>query len=221
MCGDKNGRRVVLFLLAGRSTRYFTKDFLDLWAKSDAIRKETSKKEPDTRSRELLTIVSPAALEFATENAPDMLSHGSLAQILTETLVHATGDRSAAVQAVAAAVHHAVLPDESVAPGVAVDLANSSVTARTIKNLVKLDHGVSSSGVAAPFEGHTGTHDAVCSAGRSVHRVGFVGASSRGWRCTGGQVLDELRKEQRSLDLMELGKDGQERFAGIRVLAGK
>lgn len=92
---NKFGRRVILYLLAGRSKAYFSKETIVEMEKSDAIRGLTSKKDPLVRRKELLNFVSPSLIEFVAKNVHDCLTIPFYSQLLREVIFNATGDQSA------------------------------------------------------------------------------------------------------------------------------
>lgn len=67
------------------------------------IRKETSKKEPATRRRELVKAASPTLLSFIAARAETLLETTFGCQFIGEVLFEADGDKSAALSAVAEA----------------------------------------------------------------------------------------------------------------------
>ncbi|KAK2742589.1 pumilio domain member 6 [Myotisia sp. PD_48] len=66
------------------------------------IRSQTSKKDPETRRNELVNAASPALLEFISANAPSLAETSFGCRFILEILFSATGDKAAALKAVAA-----------------------------------------------------------------------------------------------------------------------
>ncbi|KAG0262379.1 pumilio domain member 6 [Actinomortierella ambigua] len=96
---DKFGRRVILYLLAGRSPKYLSPYSIELLAKGDAVRANTSKKDAAVRSSELLNYISPALVSLVATKARSLISEPLACQVVYETLLRATGDKQAAVDA--------------------------------------------------------------------------------------------------------------------------
>ena len=61
----------------------------------------SSKKEPGTRKKELLEVVSPPLLEYLRDNAVTMVMDKGLSVIVRDILLSAAGDLRPAMQAVA------------------------------------------------------------------------------------------------------------------------
>ncbi|KAI9232139.1 MAG: armadillo-type protein, partial [Podila humilis] len=96
---DKFGRRVILYLLAGRSPKYISPQSIDLLAKGDLVRANTSKKDAAVRSAELLGYISPALISLIASKARSLTSEPLACQVVLETLLHAAGDKTPAVNA--------------------------------------------------------------------------------------------------------------------------
>lgn len=134
LADHKYGRRVLLYLLCGRSPRYFSPDALQLLREGDAAREQTSKKDPQVRSQELLKAVSPALLRLATEEAGSLLSKGMSSQVYEEILVMCEGDekgKAAAIQALQALV--------SLPPHTSAHVAHTPVASRALQHLIRAD----------------------------------------------------------------------------------
>ncbi|KAF9582588.1 pumilio domain member 6 [Lunasporangiospora selenospora] len=99
IANDKFGRRVILYLLAGRSPKYISPMNIDLLAKGDTVRANTSKKDAAIRSSELLGHISPALISTLAERTRLLTAEPLSCQVVLETLLHASGDRAAAVNA--------------------------------------------------------------------------------------------------------------------------
>ncbi|KAG0232515.1 pumilio domain member 6 [Actinomortierella wolfii] len=96
---DKFGRRVILYLLAGRSPKYLSPQNIDLLAKGDAVRATTSKKDAAVRSSELLNYISPALISLVATKARNLITEPLACQVVFETMLRATGDKQAALDA--------------------------------------------------------------------------------------------------------------------------
>ncbi|KAF9112363.1 pumilio domain member 6 [Mortierella sp. AM989] len=96
---DKFGRRVILYLLAGRSPKYISPQNIELLSKGDIIRANTSKKDAAVRSAELLSNISPALISLVATKPRSLTSEPLACQVVLETMLHAAGDRTPAVEA--------------------------------------------------------------------------------------------------------------------------
>ncbi|KAI7823222.1 armadillo-type protein, partial [Gamsiella multidivaricata] len=96
---DKFGRRVILYLLAGRSPKYISPQNIELLAKGDAVRANTSKKDAAVRSAELLGYISPALISLIATKARSLTSEPLACQVVFETMLHAVGDKQSATDA--------------------------------------------------------------------------------------------------------------------------
>ncbi|KAI8349206.1 armadillo-type protein [Choanephora cucurbitarum] len=97
---DKFGRRVFLYILAGRNTRYLSPETVQLLKEGDEIR--VSKKDPEARAQEVLNACSPQLIQLVAENAPILMREKLSSQVVQEIMLHATGDKSAAIDAILA-----------------------------------------------------------------------------------------------------------------------
>ncbi|KAF8927565.1 armadillo-type protein [Dissophora ornata] len=96
---DKFGRRVILYLLAGRSPKYISPQSIELLAKGDIVRANTSKKDAAIRSAELLNYISPALISLIATKTRSLTSEPLACQVVLETMLHATGDKAPAMDA--------------------------------------------------------------------------------------------------------------------------
>jgi len=96
---DKFGRRVILYLLVGRSPKYISPQNIELLAKGDAVRASTSKKDAAVRSAELLGYISPALISLISTKAKALIKEPLASQVVLETMLHAVGDKKPAVNA--------------------------------------------------------------------------------------------------------------------------
>ncbi|ORX62028.1 ARM repeat-containing protein [Hesseltinella vesiculosa] len=95
---NKFGRRVFLYILAGRNTKYLSVDTVQFLAAGDDI--STSKKENKVKAQELLHACSPQLIELVVENASVLMREKLSSQVVQEILLHAVGDKSKAIQTV-------------------------------------------------------------------------------------------------------------------------
>ncbi|KAI8098000.1 armadillo-type protein [Gilbertella persicaria] len=95
---NKFGRRFFLYILAGRNTRYLSPETVQFLKEGDKIR--VSKKEPEVRAQEILTASSPQLIKLVAENAPILMREKLSSQVVQEIMLHAVGDKSAAIDAI-------------------------------------------------------------------------------------------------------------------------
>ncbi|KAJ2704906.1 Pumilio y domain member 6 [Coemansia sp. IMI 203386] len=146
LVADQYGRRVVLYLLGGRNPQYVGSEALKIMKDGDAVRSETSKKDPVVRHSELLTGISEALLRWVTDNIETAIFDPMPSQSVSETLLRATADdgrKRAAWDAVLALVRREV--DGTNDKHVLVNpIAN-----RVITNCIKAEHTAPTSPDAA------------------------------------------------------------------------
>ncbi|KAI0012920.1 ARM repeat-containing protein [Xylariaceae sp. FL0662B] len=101
---DPNARLTIRYLLEGPSKALFDASHADdlkfleeIWE----IRKTTSKKDPETRRKELVAALSPPLLAAIASSPLDLISTSFGAQMATEALLSGVGDKSSALQAIA------------------------------------------------------------------------------------------------------------------------
>ncbi|KAI1763437.1 ARM repeat-containing protein [Hypoxylon sp. FL1150] len=101
---DPNARLTIRYPLEGASKVLFDagraedlKLLEELWE----IRKTTSKKEPETRRKELVAALSPSLLAAIASSPLDLISTSHGTQLVTEALLSCVGDKTAALQAIA------------------------------------------------------------------------------------------------------------------------
>ncbi|KAF9103757.1 pumilio domain member 6 [Mortierella sp. GBA35] len=133
---DKYGRRVILYLLAGRSPKYISPQSIELLAKGDLVRANTSKKDAAVRSAELLNYISPALISLIATKTRSLTSEPLACQVVLETMLHATGDRQPAVDALLALAAENPSESTSETPNVLMTMP----TDRFYKNLVQSDY---------------------------------------------------------------------------------
>ena len=103
---DINARTVLLYLFQGRSKSLFPSSQsqdLEILAEIDRIRTTTSKKDPESRRSELAKALSPFLIKAITSGAVDLIATSFGCQFVTEILLGAGGDKSAALTAIAEA----------------------------------------------------------------------------------------------------------------------
>ncbi|KAI9248550.1 armadillo-type protein [Phascolomyces articulosus] len=95
---DKFGRRVFLYILTGRNTRYLSPETVQQITEGDQIRQ--SKKDSEVRAKEILEGCSPALIQTVVESAPILMREKLSSQVVQEVMLHAIGDKTAAVNAI-------------------------------------------------------------------------------------------------------------------------
>lgn len=99
-----NARTTVLYLFEGASRALFPPSMandLEILKEAHEIRKTTSKKEPETRRKELVAAMSPPLLDAISKSARDLVASSFGCQFITDVLLGAEGDKTAALQAIA------------------------------------------------------------------------------------------------------------------------
>ncbi|KAI5788184.1 armadillo-type protein [Pyronema domesticum] len=98
----KFGRIPLLYPFVGRKQRLVAPSTIKAIEEMDEIRAATSKKDADVRQAELRTHLSPIVLKGVADNAAELVKESFGCQFITEVLLGASGDKTAAVEAVAA-----------------------------------------------------------------------------------------------------------------------
>ena len=104
LANDLNARITVCYLFEGQSKSLFPASHasdLELLAEIHEIRKKTSKKEADIRRKELVTAMSPLLLAAVAASPNDLVATSFGCQFVADVLLSATGDKAAALEAVA------------------------------------------------------------------------------------------------------------------------
>lgn len=103
--GNPNARATILYLLEGPSKAVFSgqlSEDLEFLKEIHEIRKTTSKKDADIRTRELVAAMSPQLLAGVKAAAADLVMDSFGCQLVAEAMFAAVGDKSAALEAIAA-----------------------------------------------------------------------------------------------------------------------
>ncbi|KAJ9128036.1 hypothetical protein QFC24_000327 [Naganishia onofrii] len=98
---DKHGRKLLLYLLAPRSTRHFIPSTIAQLKQSDESAAKTSKKDKDIRRKELKAVMSPDLLKLVEEQGEQLLRDTGASILVTEILLTADGDKVKALEAIA------------------------------------------------------------------------------------------------------------------------
>ncbi|RYO95750.1 hypothetical protein DL764_007603 [Monosporascus ibericus] len=101
---DPNARIAIRYLLEGPTKQLFDaahsadlRILEEIWE----IRKTTSKKDPETRRKELVAALSPPLLAAIAQSPADLMSTSFGCQLVTSALLSGVGDKTEALQAVA------------------------------------------------------------------------------------------------------------------------
>ncbi|GAP90483.1 putative PUF6 Member of the PUF protein family [Rosellinia necatrix] len=103
LANDPNGRLTIRYLLEGASKGLFDGSHagdLELLEQVWEIRKTSSKKDPETRRKELVTALSPPLLAAIASSPEELISTSFGCQLVTEALLSCVGDKSEALKAV-------------------------------------------------------------------------------------------------------------------------
>lgn len=132
LLAGKYGRRPFLYLLLGFSPRYFTKSVLESVAELDKIKAATSKKDDEVRRNELKQKFSQFMLDALAAYPTPILRESFGTQSVTEVLLYAEGDKTAALEAVANAFAGSVENPEH--------LIQHPFSSRTLRTLIQEGH---------------------------------------------------------------------------------
>lgn len=95
MAGDlalhKTGRRVLLYLLAPRSTRHFIPSTVKDLEATDASAAATSKKDKNVRRKELKAAISPDLLKLVEERGEELMRDAGASLLVIEVMLDADG----------------------------------------------------------------------------------------------------------------------------------
>jgi pumilio family protein 6 len=104
LANDLNARITICYLFEGQSKSLFPASHaydLELLAEIHEIRNKTSKKDADVRRKELVAAMSPLLLAAVATSPADLIATSFGCQFVTDVLLSATGDKRAALEAVA------------------------------------------------------------------------------------------------------------------------
>ena len=125
---DPTGRVPILYPFTGRVKSLLSNEDQKLLNEIHPIRKETSKKDPEVRRKELVASLSAPLLSFIEKNAQSLMTSAFGCQFVTDVLLSSIGDRKPALDSIA-----------GLAPEIAVDGSgrHSSSVGRMLKSLVQ------------------------------------------------------------------------------------
>jgi pumilio homology domain family member 6 len=87
----KIGRRVLLYLLVPRSTKYFIPSTITQLVATDEAASKTSKKNAATRRDELRASANEGFIKLAAEHGEEMIRDAGASLLLTEIMLYTTG----------------------------------------------------------------------------------------------------------------------------------
>lgn len=104
LANDLNARITACYLFEGQSKSLFPASHaydLELLAEIHEMRKKTSKKDPEIRRKELVAAMSPQLLAAVAASPNDLVATSFGCQFITDVLLSASGDKTAALEAIA------------------------------------------------------------------------------------------------------------------------
>ncbi|KAL9104259.1 MAG: hypothetical protein Q9163_000755 [Psora crenata] len=104
MANNFNARMPLLYLFSGKSRAILSERDMELMEEIHRIRASTSKKDPATRRKELISHLSPPLISLIASRAEDLISTSFGCQFVTEVLLNGSGDRHAAMVSIACLV---------------------------------------------------------------------------------------------------------------------
>ncbi|KAL0577745.1 Pumilio y domain member 6 [Marasmius crinis-equi] len=130
------GRRALFYLLVPRTRRHFTPAQIVSLAETDEARTATSKKDPEVRASEIRQAASEALLSWVAEKGEALSREPGGSLVVTEVMLYADGDKSAAIQTLLAAIS-SPYPSTDPSKPHAMDLPHTS---RLYKTLLQGGH---------------------------------------------------------------------------------
>lgn len=93
---DKQGRKVLLYLLTPRSSRHFIPSTVAQLKQADEAAAKTSKKDKDVRRKESKDVISPDLIKLVEEQGEQLLRETGSSLLVAEILLSAVGGKSGA-----------------------------------------------------------------------------------------------------------------------------
>ncbi|KAF8218254.1 armadillo-type protein [Mycena galopus ATCC 62051] len=184
LCQTPQGRRALLYLIVPRTRRHFTPAQIASLAETDEIRARTSKKTQEIREAEVRAGASDALIKWVKDKGALLLRETGASLVLTEIMLFAEGDKTAANETLLRAASAAYPCEDDPHP---IDLPHSS---RLYKTLLQGGHfNRATSGVE-----QVPSWDAIAFAQQFVETVGkevCVAMCTKG-ECSGCFVIAEL-----------------------------
>ncbi|KAK1688201.1 CPL domain-containing protein [Colletotrichum godetiae] len=134
-------KATLLYLLEGQTRALFPdnmSDDLTILKEVHAIRETTSKKDAEIRRKELIAVMSPALITAVVEAAPVLVADPFGCQLVADVLLSAEGDKTAALEAVAAVAEGDPSAEPMEVEGVPtpVHVSRTAFGGRLIKTLI-------------------------------------------------------------------------------------
>ncbi|KXH39547.1 CPL domain-containing protein [Colletotrichum nymphaeae SA-01] len=134
-------KATLLYLLEGQTRALFSdnmSDDLAILKEVHAIRQTTSKKDAEIRRKELIAVMSPALITAVVEAAPVLVADPFGCQLVADVLLSAEGDKTAALDAVAAVAEGDPSAEPMEVEGVPtpVHVSRTAFGGRLIKTLI-------------------------------------------------------------------------------------
>ncbi|KAK1725772.1 LOW QUALITY PROTEIN: CPL domain-containing protein [Colletotrichum acutatum] len=134
-------KATLLYLLEGQTRALFSdnmSDDLAILKEVHAIRQTTSKKDAEIRRKELIAVMSPALITAVVEAAPVLVADPFGCQLVADVLLSAEGDKTAALEAVAAVAEGdpSAEPMEVEGAPTPVHVSRTAFGGRLIKTLI-------------------------------------------------------------------------------------
>ncbi|KAJ9059187.1 Pumilio y domain member 6 [Entomophthora muscae] len=114
LLNDKFGRRVVAYVLVGRSQKFISYATIQKLKEHDPIRAASSKKDPAVRSRELLQCFAQPLIDYIAEHASSIIRDPFPSQIMTDALLQPLGDKSKLIDAINSLIAQAGIENDHV-----------------------------------------------------------------------------------------------------------
>ncbi|KAJ7198843.1 armadillo-type protein [Mycena pura] len=185
LCQTPQGRRALLYLIVPRIRRHFTPAQIATLAETDELRAQTSKKAPEVREAEIRAGASEALIDWVKDHGARLLRETGASLVITEILLFADGDKTAAGETLLRAASASYPGDEHAQHP--IDLPHSS---RMYKTLLQGGHFSRATDAIERASGW----DACAFAQRFVDTVGrevCIAMCTQG-ECNGAFVVAEL-----------------------------
>jgi pumilio family protein 6 len=141
LANDLNARTTILYLFEGMNRALFPPSHavdLEILKEVHEIRTKTSKKEADTRRKELINALSPYLLTAISTSPRELISTSFGCHFIQEVMLSAVGDKEKALEAIAATAEgdpEEVFPEDTFPPP-PLHVANDPHAGRMLKTLV-------------------------------------------------------------------------------------
>ncbi|KAJ7661236.1 puf family RNA-binding protein [Mycena rosella] len=203
LCQTQQGRRALLYLVVPRTRRHFTPAQIASLAETDEVRARTSKKTQEVREAEIRAGASEALIKWVKDKGAALLRETGASLVLTEIMLFAEGDKTAASQTLLRAAS-ADYPCADQAPH-PIDLPHSSRLYKTLLQGGHFNRAAAEVETAAAWDARAFAAQFMDTVGREV----CVAMCTKG-ECNGAFVVAELCEALK----------GDEGAAGRKTLEG-